>query len=407
MIFAATLAGKITLDVESSHTVESVKLNILLKMDFPNPDKPRQLAEKQRLFFALKELEDDRTLSHYSVQEDTLLVLRNRLDGETTRSAVQVGADDASLSASTYNDLFAQDDDGDAHGDGPDDLPSASPLDKAELAVLLLDSAQWPALSEVFVCAACGEVRPVNAFGATQKKKGSGRRCKTCTAAAFRGFKASAPPLDDDDDEVLSAEQRASVLNPTDRTLEQLVALGWTLRPPGGDGEDGQKGENDRLLLEKANRTLTVALADSDADRRTLRFALNETSASQQALLGAVDAKNHLRQVEAERDARADIPALLAAVNAGALEESDLCALQTALANVSVRIATERAARRLIVELTECVVCQDAARSHSFVPCGHRCACQECASTIMALVPAARQCPICRAEATYAIQVYT
>ncbi len=54
---------------------------------------------------------------------------------------------------------------------------------------------------------------------------------------------------------------------------------------------------------------------------------------------------------------------------------------------------------------TDCVVCFDAAMTHAFVPCGHRCACEPCAKRIMSGVFGLR-CPICRAECDMTLRIY-
>jgi ribosomal protein L32 len=53
----------------------------------------------------------------------------------------------------------------------------------------------------------------------------------------------------------------------------------------------------------------------------------------------------------------------------------------------------------------ECVVCMDARRTHTFVPCGHVVVCQNCGDAIME-EKGAKECPFCTLKAIMVMKVY-
>ena len=116
--------------------------------------------------------------------------------------------------------------------------------------------------------------------------------------------------------------------------------------------------------------------------------------------------KEELESKEEDLMRQRSIQAALEDLDMSSMNDIELQSLQMLLSDKASEVMVEITKRALLRDAKNqavCVVCIDQEKTHTFLPCGHRCACADCARQVLSRT---RRCPLCRSPSTGAIQIY-
>lgn len=100
------------------------------------------------------------------------------------------------------------------------------------------------------------------------------------------------------------------------------------------------------------------------------------------------------------------VHAIVEDLDMSSMDDAELQSLKVLLADKASEVTVEITKRTLLrneKNQSVCVVCIEKEKTHTFLPCGHRCACADCAREVLSRT---RKCPLCRSPSTNAVQVY-
>ena len=163
--------------------------------------------------------------------------------------------------------------------------------------------------------------------------------------------------------------------------------------PADGSKVESQSARNKRRNEKKRAKararrdsSSSATAADGDDDDAEAAFA---TRIDSEALLASADAP-------ATAEATNTMEAAAAANACGSMEP-----LAPAPSSTSPVPATALASPQAAMRGNECVVCMDDARTHAFVPCGHKAVCKACSESLRTTL-----CPMCREPFSSVWRIY-